>query len=137
MINWAMSPTTNIPSKLAKKGSDYISPTNRVNSPIRGFLSGALEGAGKLGDDMTSPMSLAGLAIGASPWMRGSQALQSLGRVNEFRPGIGIGPSELPADLISRGSESIYNTARNIPQAAKSAEDAIYDIIMRRQGMRR
>lgn len=49
----------------------------------------------------------------------------------------GIAPSMLPSELASVGSESLYNAGRVAPKAAKSAEDAIYDIIMRKQAMGR
>ncbi len=76
MLNWLLKPTTELPSRLAKKASDAISPADKEGSIARGFLSGATEGAGKLASDMTSPLSLAMTALGAG----GARALGSAGK---------------------------------------------------------
>lgn len=127
MINWAMKPSTNLPSIYAKKAADAVSPNNQVGSPIRGFVSGALEGAGHVVDDMTSPIGIASMV---APWLRGAKPVESgilsLGRLAEAR---GISPSMLPSELISSGMESGYNAPR-IAEAAKYAqgiEDTAYD----------
>lgn len=59
------TPLTDIPSRLAKKVSDKISPPNQVGSPMQGFFSGATEGAGDLLTSMTSPLGLATSAYGS------------------------------------------------------------------------
>jgi hypothetical protein len=127
-MNWLLDPTTDLPSRGAKKISDFISPSNDANPNIyKGFLSGAVEGAGDYASGMTSPLALAGMAIGATPWLKGAKALTGLGRVAEAR---GISPSILPPGLISSGAEGVYNAAKSIPRAAKSLEDLAYEVVM-------
>ena len=162
MINWALKPTTEKPSiyaKQAAKNIDYprmpssnFKPDsmlgkyegfgNQLQAMGRGGIAGGIEGLGDLASGMTSPFSIAATLAGM-PWAsrlssgaRGVNAgANALSRV---APEVsGIAPSMLPAELASVGSESIYNSARTAPKTIKSAEDAIYDIIMRRQAMKR
>lgn len=78
MINWLLKPTTDIPSRLAKKASDFISPVDKEGSVGRGFLSGAIEGAGNVASDMTSPLSLASGALGTVA--RGAKSIYNTGK---------------------------------------------------------
>jgi len=131
--SWALSPTTNVPSRAAKQVSDWISPSNEEGSPLRGFLSGAVEGVGNLADDMTSPASIAGTAAGVAPWMRGAKVLTNLGRINELR-NAGSTATHLPAGMIAEGGEAAYNAANaarsTLPKMGRSADDIAYESIM-------
>jgi hypothetical protein len=109
-MNWLLKPTTNFPSRMMQRASEHFSPPNEVGNPLRGFMSGAAEGAGNVMDDMTSPFSMATALLGA-PWLKGlGRGVQSLGRLDELR---GINPSQLPMDMIPQGAESIFNAARS------------------------
>lgn len=161
MLNWLMKPTTDLPSRGAKRLSDAVSPMDQEGSPLRGFISGATESAGRMADDMTSPLSLALMAAG--PLMRGlssgskaigpsMELLQEAPAIKQMAPKVddvdaligdmyrnlakvpnagqrtmnsGISPSMLPPEMVQRGSESIYNTARagDMMKGASSVEN--------------
>src|SRR5258705_10719697 len=56
----ATAPLSNLPSKIAKKASEYIDP-ERGTTGLRNIASAYLESLGNVGDTLTSPLSL-GLA---------------------------------------------------------------------------
>lgn len=133
-FDWLLKPTTELPSIYAKRLSSAISPINEIPSPSRGFLSGAVEGAGDLISGMTSPLSLATTAIGM-PWLRSAaqpirMGLNSIRGVNRsLSP---IAPEGLPAELIYRGGEEAFNAAKSIySPARKTVEDLAYEIVKR------
>lgn len=132
-----MTPLTNKPSIYGRKIADTIDNPQGEGGYGRGFLAGAAEGAGDLISGMTSPMSLAGMALGAAPWMRGAQQLTSLGRmVPKSSPPMGVGPSpSLIPDLVAVGDEGAYNAARSIfSKPMRSADEVAYENIMRQGG---
>lgn len=66
---------------MAKKASEAISPPNQVGSPMRGFLSGAIESAGRMGDDATSP---AGIAMSLLPSVGAARMVKMAGRMGKY-----------------------------------------------------
>ncbi len=133
-------PLTTLPSQGAGILSRQISRPNDANpTKLKGFMSGTLESIGSMGDDMTSPLSLAMMAGGGSilsPFMKSSKEISSLGRVAES---MGISPSMLPKDLIPSDSQaqSIYNASKRILPQMRNASEVAYDNIMRKGGMGR
>jgi len=153
-MNWAMEPLTNKPSIYARQAADVIDKPrqgsqrfdpnsflggaeelgNWGNAVARGGMAGATEGLGDLASGMTSPLSLAASIIGA-PWMgrltTGAKAAASgMGALSKTAPVTsGIAPSMLPAELVSQGAESIYNTARSMPRITKTVEDLAYEVV--------
>lgn len=123
-------PLVDFPSRLAKRGSEIISPHNEVGSPMRGFLSGALEGAGDLASSMTSPLSLGLTAMGL-PWTRSMGSIpSSLGRIAEttMPKAGGIFSSMIP-EWAAVGEEGAFNSARGGLFKPKSVEDLAYEVV--------
>ena len=104
----------------------------------RGLAAGMLEGAGDLVSGMTSPLSI-GMSLLGAPWLKGAQKLTGLGnfarRVMPDSPPTSIGPSVSIPELVARGGEGAFNTARSIYQnpAARSVEDVAYEVVRRGQ----
>lgn len=128
-MNWLFEPTTDLPNKLGRYASEHFSPPNEIGNRFKGFMSGASEGAGNVLAGMTSPFGIATSLMGM-PWMKGlgnaGRAMQSLGRLDEAR---GISPSMLPSELVGQTGQSIYNSARTLPNAARSLEDIAYEVV--------
>lgn len=76
-------PLTDLPSRAAKKISNTIGPSeSSSNVPVstaRGFLSGAVEGAGNVVSDMTSPLSIAMMGLGLPRGVKNLKSLMSAG----------------------------------------------------------
>ncbi len=86
MWDWLTSPMTDAPSRFGRSVGDMISPANQEGSMIRGFLSGAAEGAGNVASDLTSPL---GMASAALPWLRGIGPMRNAaGAINNIKRSI-------------------------------------------------
>lgn len=90
MWDWLTSPMTDAPSRFAKGVGDMISPANQEGSMLRGFLSGAAEGAGNVVSDMTSPLGIASLASGGvGGFLRGIGPMRNAtGAINNIKRAI-------------------------------------------------
>lgn len=131
MLNWSMKPLTDYPSRLAGRVAEQIDPATGEGGYGRGMLAGMTQGVGDVVSGMTSPVSLATTAMGM-PWLnRGVKSLASLGRIIPDAPTTGIAPSQLPPELIGRGMESGFNSARSVVNPIRSVEDLAYETIRR------
>lgn len=129
MPNWLVDPLTTAPSRGARYLADKIDPPTGEGGRMRGFLAGALTGAGDLASDMTSP---AGIASSILPG--GLGRLRTLSRLHPRALLSGRGPSyDLPEEelamlyerlgpeFIPIGGEDVLNTARTARQLDEAA----------------
>lgn len=156
MINWALKPLSEEPSNIGKKISrgyeelatpnqtertfdpnsflgNYEDYANKFNAQVRGGISGMMEGVGDYASGMTSPLALAGSAIGISPWLRGAKELTGLGRMTPPRVSpVGPSISEIPKEWLGVGMEEAYNATKQLPRLGKTVEDLAYEVVRNR-----
>lgn len=128
-MNWLFKPTIQPGKRLAEAYGQHINPPNEEGNMLRGFMQGAAEGAGGVIDDMSSPFSLMMTAAGM-PWLksagRGLSSLSGIGRTAK-----GVSPAVLPAQLVERGGEGLYNASKSAAPIAKTVEDLAYEVVRR------
>lgn len=97
MPNWRsiFDPLTEAPTRFADDLAGYVDPQYGEGGMMKGFAAGAMQGAGRLASDMTSPFSLATSAIPALGRLKNLKSLAALkGLAPEAAAVEGIGPSE-------------------------------------------
>lgn len=117
------TPLTDLPSRVAKRVSTKISPPNEVGSPLRGFMSGAVEGLGNQLTDMTSPLSLGMGALSGGAGALLSRGARSAARVAKplMAPPPTFAAGRLPAEMVAVGDEAIHNAPRMLRMADEAA----------------
>jgi hypothetical protein len=127
MPNRLFDPLSTRPRKLADILANMIDqPTAEDRGTIKPFMAGALQGVGDLASDMTSPFSLATMALG------GGAASRAMKGVQEAAPLVkrAIGPAiDLGAEFVAPFQRAGYN-AKRAKGLAKEAE-AVKDMSLK------
>lgn len=132
MPHWLTNPLTKAPSRFARKLADKVDPPTGEGGRIRGFLAGALEGAGDVLSEATSPLGMAASAI---------PALKPLGRLAKQSPLYGVNDTirnsrrlideskdlsqlydRIGPEFVPIGGEDIFNMVRRLKQTEKIAK---------------
>lgn len=97
----ASDPLSNLPSRLAKSASEYIDPA-QGNSGLRSIASAYLESLGHAGDSMTSPISLALMALTGGTGMLAKAGMPTAAKVANY------GIRGLSTPIAAHGVKSAY-----------------------------
>jgi hypothetical protein len=107
--DWANTPLTDAPSRLASKEADFIDQRSLNESPtaarLKGFVAGAEQGAGNLVSGLSSPLNLALTALSGGASAAGSRGMLGISRAAR------AAEAALNAPIAAEGA---YNTVQGI-----------------------